>query len=108
MAGKPRVTNAADPQQVESAAKKEALDLQQRIDDIRVVLSTRAGRRFLWRKLVESGLFRSDFYGDPSYSYFVSGVRNAGCQLLAEIEAADPTAYPRMAQEAKAERDQRT
>lgn len=105
MTKKALVGNAADPQQVAQAEQKEKQRERRRIADIQTVLATRPGRRFLWALLCECGIFQSEFHQNGSFQYFVGGIRNVGCKLLAEIEEADPTAYQTMAIEAKHERD---
>lgn len=97
--------NAADPEQVESATKKAKRKRERELADLRTVLSTEQGRRFLWRQLEAAGIYSCTFYEDARYAEFVNGMRNVGCRLLAEIHEADPQAYLLMASEAKRDKE---
>ena len=87
---KPYVENAADENQVKSAAKKERIEEIRRLDDVREVLSTRGGRRFLWRYLGLCHMYSSSFTGDPITTAFKEGERNVGLKIQADINEADP------------------
>lgn len=99
MARRPRrerglVENASDPKQVRSAAEQEQLRLLQQQADLREVTSTRGGRRFLWRLLAESGIYRTTWVeGKADTTAFNEGLRARGLQILAEWETADAASY---------------
>ena len=97
--------NSADPNQVKAAEGKAKRAEDQHLNDLRTVLITRQGRRFLWRQLSVAGIFKCEFFPDPRYAEFVNGMRNLGNMLLVEINQADPSAYQRMANEDQFERD---
>lgn len=97
--------NAADPKQVEVATKKAERARDRELNDLRVVLASPQGRRFLWRQLQDAGIYRCAFYDDARYAEFVNGMRNAGCRLLADIHEADANAYHKMATEAHLEKE---
>ena len=71
--------------------------------DLENVLSTASGRRFLWKMLVEAGVFRLSFVaGAADSTAFNEGRRAQGNALMARIQALDPEHYHRMAKEAHA------
>jgi len=94
------VKNAADPEQVERAKQKSESLNDQRINDVREILSTVRGRRFYWRYLEICGIFRTS-NSDSSQIFFNEGMRNIGLQLLADLNEAAPDAYLLMLQESK-------
>ena len=97
-------TNAADHEQVKKGSKNESSRRQQEVDDIRVVLSTRQGRRFVWRHMTNAGIFQSCFTGN-SATFFNEGKRDVGLKLLAEVQEAGEELYLRMMKEAKGDDD---
>jgi len=64
-------------------------------------LSTKEGRRFVWRLLCDCGVFRSSFTGN-SETFFNEGRRSVGLKMLGEIDAHAPEAYALMSAEARA------
>lgn len=80
-------------QQAKSRRFKEKEELKQ-------LLSTYAGRNFVWRILAECGIYQSSFTGTAETTFFKEGKRQIGIWLLSEIHSADPTAYARMQTEA--------
>ena len=91
-------TNAADLDQVKKGAKIDKSKRQDEIDDIRFVLSTRQGRRFIWRHLTNAGIFQSCFTGNSS-TFFNEGRRDIGLKILAEVNASSPDSYILMMKE---------
>ncbi|MDP2270926.1 MAG: hypothetical protein Q8K32_09365 [Archangium sp.] len=62
--------------------------------DLRSVLSTPAGRRFVWRWLTQAGLQSSSFVsGDQSGTAFNEGRRSIALALLAEAQRVAPELY---------------
>ena len=100
MAERSFVRNAADSEQVEEAEQKVESLNDQKLNDLREVLSTRRGRRFYWRYLEICGIFRTS-NADEHQVFFNEGMRNIGLQLLADLNEAAPEVYPIMLQEAK-------
>lgn len=98
-------TNAADKDQVVKSAKKEKTLRDQEIDDIKVVMSTRPGRRFIWRHMGNAGIFQSCFTGN-SATFFNEGRRDIGLKILAEVNAAGPEFLMQMMKEAHQEDEQ--
>ena len=62
-------------------------------DDIRVLVSTRSGRRLLWRLLQRSGLDRPSFADSDRLTAFNEGMRAFGLQLGAEVQRVSPDGY---------------
>ena len=99
------VENSGDTKQVNSAREYEALIALNAQADLVHVLSSREGRRVVWRLLEDCGLFRQTFReGRPDSSAFLEGQRSIGLQLFAAIQQADPVAYALMAREDGEER----
>lgn len=92
---KPLVKNAADESQVRNAEIKKKLIDDQIHNDLKYILDSEQGRRFVWRILEMTGLFKSSFTGS-SETYFLEGQRNIGLKLLAEVMNCDPQAYMKM------------
>lgn len=92
------VKNAADPTQIKEAGLKEKFGRERELEDVRFLLNTKEGRRFLWRLLSLTGLFQSSFTGN-STTFFKEGSRNIGLQVLADINDANPEGYLLMLKE---------
>lgn len=80
-----------DPLNTRAAEEaQEAADLEQRlarereVADLRVLMGTAAGRRFMWRLLEKTGLYKSSMTGN-SQTFFLEGQRNIGLYLLAQV-----------------------
>lgn len=94
------VGNAADPKQVKAAARKERIIENEELRDIRFILKSKEGRRFLWRYLSKCGIFKQSFTGN-SETFFNEGKRAIGLMLLTEITEASPDAYVLMMKESE-------
>ncbi len=57
-------------------------------------------RRFLWRYMSFTGVFRSTFTGN-SRGYFLEGHRNVGLAMMRDLMEACPEMFPVMQREAK-------
>lgn len=80
---------------------KAFLQLEQERKDLRAVLSTAEGRRFIWKMLGDAGVFRSSFVvGSPDTTAFNEGARNFGLVLLGAIMSDAPDKYLIMQKEA--------
>lgn len=93
------VKNAADPKQVKNSKKMQKHLRNKELDDLRFLLSTPQGRRYLWRHLDWCGLYRSpeDSRGDVTQRNI--GAQNVARKVLAEIVEADPRSWLLMQQE---------
>lgn len=92
--------NAADENEIKGARDREKRREMRDRDDLKQILDTKAGRRFIWRKLQECGFFRSSFTGN-SETFFREGMRNMGLKLMAEVNEACPEAYVLMLKESQ-------
>lgn len=93
--------NISDKQQVDAAEKANRRKRHYELEDLRSVLQSPAGRRFVWRYLTIGGVFQSSFTGDNA-TFFNEGRRDIGLKLMADVMEADPDAYVRMAKEHQA------
>lgn len=95
------MANTADESQVKAQGKKAKLARDQEVKDMLWVLDSPQGRRFVWRYLGITGVFRSSFTGSPETTHFNEGGRNIGLRLLEDINEAKPEAYLQMTKEAQ-------
>jgi hypothetical protein len=102
---KARVRNAADAEQVRRAEREDRLDAKMEIEDIKVVLSTENGRRFIWKLLDHCNVFRSIWESSSKIHYY-AGMQDVGHFIMSEITAADQDSFITMMNEAK-RRDER-
>lgn len=84
------VRNSADTKQVKAAGQKEELRGEREINDLKSIMSTVYGRRFVRRQIIEvAGLYRSSYLGSPtgrvSDPAFLEGMRNIALQQYAEV-----------------------
>ena len=91
---------ASDPAQVKEAAQKVKYGREQELNDVKAILATKEGLRFMWRYLTECGIFKTSMTGS-SQTFFLEGRRDIGLRLLADVNEADPEAYFRMLSEDK-------
>lgn len=76
--------NARDPKAVADASRRERDRAKRDTADLRWIMSDPRGRRFIWRLLGITGIFRSSFTGN-SETFFREGERNVGLKLLTEV-----------------------
>lgn len=98
---KPLVTNAANEDQIKEAEVKVADTREQELDDIRYILASHQGRRFMWRVLGQCYENQDTFDTNALLQSFKSGKRNVGLFLKAEIISASEDAYLKMMKESK-------
>lgn len=82
---------------------------QQRLreeSDFKFIMGSKQGRRYVWRLLGMTGLFRNPFAGEPGATAFRCGEQNIGQQVIAEIHGLCPERYIDMLKEAQ--QDERT
>jgi hypothetical protein len=82
-------------------AKQAVLDEQTRIEDLRWLMGDPRGRRFMWRLLGTTGLFRTTFTGDALTGAFKEGQRNVGIALQDEVVQQCPRGFIEMQKEAR-------
>ncbi|HVW78516.1 MAG TPA: hypothetical protein VHB45_12945 [Alloacidobacterium sp.] len=78
---------------------------EKEIADIKWLMSSRRGRRIMWRLLEMSGPFRLSFDTNAMRMAFNEGNRNLGNQLFHEVMTLCPELYPVMVKEQQDERD---
>ena len=67
-------------------------------DDLKKILVTPEGLRFLWRLLEIAGIYQTTFTGN-STSFYNEGKRSVGLQIKADLMDVDPDHEGRMARE---------
>ena len=105
-----RVTNY-DPLDLRGQAKAKAdRELRERIAreneeaDIKWLMSSKRGRRIVWRLMDRAGVFRSSFNTNSMSMAFAEGNRNYGLQILGIIQTQCPELYPVMMKDLTHER----
>lgn len=96
-----QVRNAADPQQVRRAERKERDAAAQVQAAMRAVMATVDGRMVMWDLLERAGVFRSIWHPSAEIHYR-AGRQDYGHELQAVILAADEDLYDTMTREARA------
>lgn len=92
--------NAGDETQVKERTKKVKSERERELDDLREILKTRGGRRFIWRLLSASELFAVSEVMNASI-YALEGKRKLGKLLFNDVMEAAPEAYLLMMKESK-------
>lgn len=90
----------------EADARKRAVR-ETEIADIKWLMSSKRGRRILWRLLDLSGPFRLSFDPNAMKMAFNEGNRNLGNQLFNEVMTLCPEMYPAMVEEQQDDGKQR-
>jgi alkylation response protein AidB-like acyl-CoA dehydrogenase len=72
--------------------------------DIRRLMTSKWGRRFLWRLMDQAGVFRLSYAPDAMAMAFAEGNRNSGLRILNLIHTLCPEHYPAMLKEQTSER----
>lgn len=67
--------------------------------DFKWLMSSKRGRRIIWRLLDQSGVFRSSFNPTAMVMAFNEGNRNYGNRTLAMVHQHCPELYPQMMKE---------
>lgn len=82
------------------AADRKRIAQQNEDDDFKWLMSSKRGRRIVWRLLEQAGVFRISFSQNSMQMAFNEGGRNYGNRVLAQIHALCPELYPAMLKEA--------
>lgn len=93
------VKNAGDPKQVRDGKVKEQSKRDEELADMRFILSSVEGRRFIWRYLSRCRIFEVSYLGNANDTIFNEGSREIGLRILDEVTHADPRAYMKMVNE---------
>lgn len=92
--------NAADEEQVKQAKSREKGFRERELNDIRYILQSPQGRRFIWKLLTHCKVFESIWSGS-ALIHHNSGRQDVGHFVMAEIVAANEDAFLQMMKEAK-------
>ena len=92
------VKNLADKEQVKSAERKEKDRRRQEVEDLKEILSTKSGRRFIWRLLEHCKVFESIWH-PSALIHYNAGKQDVGHFIMAEIISADTSAFQKMMEE---------
>ena len=85
----------------DSKKSDERIDRQNEESDIKWLMSSKRGRRLVWRLLEQAGVFRSSFNTNAMTMSFSEGNRNYGLQILNLVHTLCPELYPTMIKEQK-------
>jgi hypothetical protein len=87
MTDKSLVKNAADEKQVKKAKQKEKSKRDFEIEDMKAVLRTAEGRRFIWRILEQCNVFGSIWHPSAAIHHN-AGKQDLGHFLMGEVSEA--------------------
>jgi hypothetical protein len=65
--------------------KRDKLATLQEVEDLKWLMSSKRGRRIVWRQLARAGVFQSTFHVTAMVMSFNEGRRNQGNALLADV-----------------------
>lgn len=91
-------SDPADQRKAERVQERERDKRDRELEDTRLILSTKEGRRFFWRWISRCHVFETSFTGNNT-TFFKEGERNVGIQMLADLNAAAPEQYAVMQKE---------
>jgi len=83
----------------EDKALRDRLSRENEEADVKWLMSSKRGRRILWRLLEQSGVFRLSFNTNAMQMAFSEGNRNFGNRTLSLIHSQCPELYPSMVKE---------
>ena len=84
---RPIVTNAGSERQVKEAEQKERLSLDQNKIDLGAMLSTKPGRRVVWRILEKCKVFET-IWENSARIHYNAGQQDLGHWLMGEVAEA--------------------
>ena len=82
-------------------AQRDAQARESELSDVSWLMSSKRGRRILWRQLTRAAVFQTSFSTVAMEMAHNEGRKQEGYRLLALIHAAAPTLYPTMVEENK-------
>jgi len=68
-------------------------------DDIKEIIKSPQGRRFIWRILKISDLYNNGFMENTNLMYYVSGKKVVGKEILDDVMFVEPNLFSRMQSE---------
>lgn len=95
----PLDTESLDKAREKSQAKDKQL-LHNEADDLKWLMSSKRGRRILWKQLERAGVFKLSFNTNSMTMAFAEGARNEGLRLITLIHRHCADLYPTMLKEA--------
>lgn len=98
---KPEHDPFSEPKDRAAEGRLKAFRAQVDAEDIKFVMSSKQGRRVVWRLLAKAGIYKSSFTGN-SETFFNEGMRAVGLFLLDEVMRNSPDAFMQMTLESKA------
>ncbi len=98
--------DAGDEWAVKKKKTKAQIHKEQDKEDLKEILLSPGGRRFLWNLLQECRLYKISFTGD-NMTIFNEGKRQIGLRLIEDIFDASPNAYLEMHLEGKDRKEAR-
>lgn len=90
--------NAGDEIQVKEREKKEKTGRDRELDDLKSILETRSGRRFICR-LLDASEFLGVCQSMNAHIYFLEGKRSIGKLIFHDVMKIAPEAYSLMGKE---------
>jgi hypothetical protein len=96
------IENAADEQAVRTQEKRNENQRKQEIEDVREILKTPHGVRFMRRLMVEGRIFHSSFTGN-SHTFYNEGWRGLALKILGDVSEASPNKLSEVLTEKKDE-----
>lgn len=79
-------------------SERNKLTTQTEAEDFKWLMGNKRGRRYMWRLLELTGVYRSSFTGN-SETFFREGMRNVGLTLLNQIHQVTPDQFAVMLKE---------
>ena len=93
--------DTGDSKQVNKKKTKAQLRRMRENEWLKEILSKEGGRDFIWRLLIQCGVYDTSFTGDAPHTFFNEGKRQIGRWALTEIDEADKSAISLMQEESK-------
>lgn len=90
------VKNAADEDQVKKAGKDSKTAREIEVADLKSLLTDVRFRKFMWRVLGYTQMFKSPLDNNGSMQYYKIGQGDVGRFLVSEISDADSSAFVKM------------
>tara|TARA_R110000868_G_scaffold317394_1_gene578215 strand:+ start:1371 stop:1670 length:300 start_codon:yes stop_codon:yes gene_type:complete len=87
-----------NPEHVKKAEAKRQIETDAEVHDLRAIMESQLGRRFMWRLLEQTGLYKTSFTGN-STTFFNEGQRNIGLWLIAQVNENCLDEYTQMVKE---------
>lgn len=88
-----------NPEHVQARNRKTKLSRREAAEDLKSVLASPSGRRWMWNHISGLGPFQTPFGPSPHLSYFAGGRQNVGLELIAEISRVSPDLFALMQKE---------